>query len=356
VNPDEQRAAIARRGGVHAALPRARTPGWDGCTTRLGCVDCPNPETRPGLPIKRTLLISACLTAVALALPAASSAQATRTWVSGVGDDMNPCSRTAPCKTFAGAFSKTATKGEINCLDSAGFGAVAITRSMTIKCPHVLGGVLSSGTNGVVVNAPNARVTLVGLDIYGAGTGLNGIRVLDARSVKIRDVELYGFTRNGIDIQPQPGTLVRVAVDDSQIHDNLGNAVLATSASTGQARVSVRESIIDDNTCGLTAAQFGADSTLNYSVRCGTNAPNGTSATAVINAFDNRIADQERSAVFSNGGGATIRISGNKITGSVLAPALQAINGGSLLTFGDNRIAGNPGGNGASTGSAGSPE
>ena len=61
-------------------------------------------------------------------------AQATRTWVSGVGDDANPCSRTAPCKTFAGAISKTAAAGEIDCLDPGGFGAVTITKSITIDC------------------------------------------------------------------------------------------------------------------------------------------------------------------------------------------------------------------------------
>jgi hypothetical protein len=81
-----------------------------------------------------------------------AAAQATRTWVSGVGDDVNPCSRTAPCKTFAGAISKTAIAGEINCLDSAGFGGVTITKSITISCEGVVGGVLVAGTNGISVN------------------------------------------------------------------------------------------------------------------------------------------------------------------------------------------------------------
>ena len=83
-----------------------------------------------------------------------ASAQATRTWVSGVGDDVNPCSRTAPCKTFAGAISKTAPGGEINCLDPAGFGAVTITKSITIECTGTLGGILASSTTGVISTAP----------------------------------------------------------------------------------------------------------------------------------------------------------------------------------------------------------
>src|SRR5207244_7928837 len=81
-----------------------------------------------------------------------ANAQATRTWVSGVGDDVNPCSRTAPCKTFAGAISKTASPGIINCLDPGGFGAVTITKSIQIDCTGTLGSVLSSGVQGIIIN------------------------------------------------------------------------------------------------------------------------------------------------------------------------------------------------------------
>src|SRR5476649_1743117 len=97
-------------------------------------------------------------------------AQATRTWVSGVGDDANPCSRTAPCKTFAGAISKTAAAGEINCIDPGGFGALTITKAITIDCANTEAGVLVAGTNGFSVNAGAGDVvTLRGLDIFGTG-------------------------------------------------------------------------------------------------------------------------------------------------------------------------------------------
>src|SRR5436189_5871440 len=110
------------------------------------------------------LIISGAILALVLqALPA--QAQATRTWVSGVGDDANPCSRTAPCKTFAGAISKTAASGEINCLDPGGFGGVTITKSIAIRCHYTEGGVLVSGTNAIVINAAATdKVTLRGLD------------------------------------------------------------------------------------------------------------------------------------------------------------------------------------------------
>src|ERR1700739_1142083 len=106
-------------------------------------------------------------------------AQATRTWVSGVGYDANPCSRTAPCKTFAGAISKTAAAGEINVLDPGGFGAVTITKSITISAIGVEAGVLVSGTNRIVVSvASTDNVILDGLDIEGLGTGVNGVQIV----------------------------------------------------------------------------------------------------------------------------------------------------------------------------------
>src|ERR1019366_1861693 len=102
--------------------------------------------------MKHKLFLVIAVAALGLcAFSSAARAQATRTWVSGVGDDANPCSRTAPCKTFQGAISKTAAAGEINCLDPGGFGAVTITKSITIDCGFT-GGILVSGTNGITIN------------------------------------------------------------------------------------------------------------------------------------------------------------------------------------------------------------
>jgi hypothetical protein len=140
---------------------------------------------------------------------APASAQATRTWVSGVGDDVNPCSRTAPCKTFAGAISKTAVDGEINCLDPGGFGAVTITKSITIDCTGTFGSVLAAGTSGIIVNANNAGandplriVRLKGISINGpnGGTrsGIRGVNILSALQVHIENVLIDNFTQQGI--------------------------------------------------------------------------------------------------------------------------------------------------------------
>jgi hypothetical protein len=138
-----------------------------------------------------------------------SHAQATRTWVSGVGDDANPCSRTAPCKTFAGAISKTALNGEINCLDPGGFGAVTITKSITIDCHEVFASILNSGTNGVNIpfdsfNAADVRKTvrLRNINFNGADTGVIGIRVTGGSAITggvvvIEDCLVDGLRRRG---------------------------------------------------------------------------------------------------------------------------------------------------------------
>lgn len=154
----------------------------------------------------RTLRISIIGVGLVLCSATLASAQATRTWVSGVGDDANPCSRTAPCKTFAGAISKTAAGGEINTLDSGGFGTLTITKSITIVNEGSIGGVLASGgINGFNINDINGagiHVVLRGLDINGAGTtlGLNGIRFLTGASLTVENCRIYGFSERGIEV------------------------------------------------------------------------------------------------------------------------------------------------------------
>jgi hypothetical protein len=148
------------------------------------------------------------------------SAQATRTWVSGVGDDANPCSRTAPCKTFAGAISKTAPAGEINVLDPGGFGAVTITKSITIRADHVEAGVLVAGTNGIVVAAgPTDTVVLEGLDFEGLNTGLHGVNILSGLETFIIRCAIRHFTQNGVNMASAT-TNARAFIRDSIVYLN----------------------------------------------------------------------------------------------------------------------------------------
>jgi hypothetical protein len=120
---------------------------------------------------------------------AVAEAQATRTWVSGVGDDANPCSRTAPCKTFAGAISKTAAGGEINAIDPGGYGAVTITKSITIDGGGTFASILAAGTTGIIVNAgPSDVVTIRNVAINGFNTGVNGIRFIAGGALHVEEV------------------------------------------------------------------------------------------------------------------------------------------------------------------------
>src|SRR5437870_3698369 len=151
--------------------------------------------------ISSNILRFLATTALVVGFSTVAHAQASRTWVSGVGDDANPCSRTAPCKTFAGAISKTAPSGEINVLDPGGFGAVTITKSITIRSDHIEAGVLVSGTNGIVISAgATDKVVLEGLDIEGLGTGLNGVSVTSGKEVYIIRCAIRHFTGNGVNM------------------------------------------------------------------------------------------------------------------------------------------------------------
>ena len=157
----------------------------------------------------------------------AAQAQATRTWVSGVGDDANPCSRTAPCKTFAGAISKTAAGGEINVLDPGGFGGVTITKSITISLATASRPACWSPAPTPSSSTPRTTdvVVLRGLDIEGLGTGLAGIKVLAAGAVYVQNCSIHNFISKGIDFQPSSvtaGSNSLLFVLNTIIRDNKG--------------------------------------------------------------------------------------------------------------------------------------
>ena len=191
-------------------------------------------------------------------------AQATRTWVSGVGDDANPCSRTAPCKTFAGAISKTAGLGEIDAVDPGGFGVLTITKSITLDGSGTHASILASGTVGLnIVAGPNDKVVIRNLSINGSGTtlGTYGIHIQSAGEVIIENVAVFNFSTAGIAVAPViPGpspsaSPIKVAINRSQIFDNaIGVSVDATAAA---ATVRLSDTTVTSNTTGLSAAAGG---------------------------------------------------------------------------------------------------
>jgi hypothetical protein len=293
--------------------------------------------------------------ALAVGFSTVAHAQATRTWVSGVGDDANPCSRTAPCKTFAGAISKTATGGEINCLDSGGFGSVTITKSITIKCEGCIGGLLSSFVNGIVINdsgsgTPNtAIVTISGLDIEGAGTGINGISFFSGAALHVHKTQIRNFTNNGISITPSAGT-AKITVADSYITDNgsaISNAgILVRPTGGSSVNLSVDNTKFEGNTNGIFMDGSGgagpSNTSVNHSVLT-TSSSNGIAVASASAAFtavldSTMISLNAGVGAATAGGGAKLLLGGNTITANVTG---VSNSGGTLQSFKNNEIAAN---------------
>ncbi len=299
----------------------------------------------------RAVKLAVVVGIVALALPAGASAQATRTWVSGVGDDANPCSRTAPCKTFAGAISKTANGGEINCLDPGGFGGVTITKSLTIKCHYTEGGVLVSGTNAIVINAAATdTVTLRGLDINGIGTGaqtsLSGVKVLNAARVNLYDNEIYRF-KAGVVVAPTgAGVQTKTVLKRNHIHDNGIGVINAPGNNTiGFTTVVMRDNDIQSNDCGVTVSAFGTNSSTPTLTDCGANtAASGINkpAEAQINGTGiNANLGVPGFGVMARGGSARIELSYSHVTNNSVG--LRRLDGGLIqgTTPGTNLVSNN---------------
>lgn len=211
------------------------------------------------MPIRTLLRVGALVALLFTLAPAAAQAQATRTWVSGVGDDANPCSRTAPCKTFAGAISKTASSGEIDAVDPSGYGAVTIAKPITIDGAGTLASILNTNQRGVVVNAPGAEVVLRNLSINGgaaapdtcASTNSEGIRILAAKSVRLENLTIDRSTDRGI--------LVANTADDVTVHARNvrigdicpGAGIELAPTGTGTATLLFEDGGILNNTTGL---------------------------------------------------------------------------------------------------------
>jgi len=295
--------------------------------------------------LKSTLKIFAFFVFV-FAFASMAEAQATRTWVSGVGDDVNPCSRTAPCKTFAGAISKTATNGEINCLDPAGYGAVTITKSITIDCEDTQGSILASLVNGVILNGASIDVRLRGLSINGAGNGINCVRVLGSGTVKLTldEVVCSGFATHGISVETSTGSS-KIVVFNSSFRNNAGNGINTFVTGTGSTTIAVDGSLFANNGVAVNLGSAATGSVHDSVVSNNTTGLQASSATSILSAKDNQIV--HNGTGISALSGCTIRIGGNLVTGNNIG-----LSGTNIFTWGGNFVDGNPGGNGTNNGAA----
>ena len=281
------------------------------------------------------------------ALPA--SAQATRTWVSQAsGDDAFACSRTQPCRTFAGAIGKTAINGEINCIDAGGYGAVTITKSVTIDCTGTYGSILANAiTAGVIINItpsaddPHRSVRLRGLSLNGTGlsgtvgtrTGLDGIRILQASSVFVEDTAINDFSQQGIKVAAGEG--VNLALDNVTIRNTSGSGVTLSTAA-GQVVAALNNVRIDGTPVGVSANGLVRADLRNVTLAHNTTGIKTQNADNIIN-VDNMMVSFSTTGAQSSAGN-TIRIANSTITQNAtgLFP-----NGGSIVSMSGNSLTGN---------------
>ncbi|NBD09347.1 MULTISPECIES: right-handed parallel beta-helix repeat-containing protein [Corallococcus] len=285
---------------------------------------------------RRRLGITVVPALLCLLVSSVAWGQATRTWISGVGDDANPCSRTAPCKTFAGAISKTATGGELDAMDPGGFGALTITKSITVDGGPNAGGILNAGTHGIVVNAPGAVVILRNLTIQGTGTGLDGIRIMAASQVHIEGCTLMGFTGSGIHVLADAGA-PKLFVRNTSINGASSKPPAVPTDTTAGIQVESGTAMIDHGQIIAAITGLGALNGAQVTVNDTTFAGNSAEG---VHAFGGATVTLERGVVAQNSTGikadapALVRIS-DVMVGHNTSKGLE----GNVATFGNNRIA-----------------
>jgi hypothetical protein len=266
--------------------------------------------------------------------------QATRTWVSGVGNDANPCSRTAPCKTFAGAISKTADKGEISVLDPGGFGAVTIGKGLTINGTGTLAGILNSlGSNGIIVNATATDTVIIReVSIAGAGTGANGIRFLGGKSLMVEHCWIYGqnnaATSRGIDVAVSGTSALKVI---NTVIENVNEDGIHLNSTAGQVNAIISNTeIMNCGGDGIEAANNVRAAVSNSRIFLDGNGIRTTGSNSLFN-LDDLFISQVGIALQSSATSAT------RISDSIIAQNSTGIslNGGTIESFQGNSLIGN---------------
>jgi len=248
-------------------------------------------------------------------------AQASRTWVSGVGDDANPCSRTAPCKTFAGAISKTIAGGEIDVIDPGGFGAVTITKAITIDGGGAFASILVSGTNGIIINAGVAdKVVLRNLSFNGVGTGLNGIEFRAGGHLVVEHCNVMGFATNGIFINPSTSG-AQTMISHSTLEGNANGIAFSTAANSSGSSATIYDTTISHNN-GIAISAL---------------VPAGKPGMGII--VDHVLAAVNSQGLAANGNGAFVLVSNSTIVSNGTGVSLS--NGGNVTSFKNNVINGN---------------
>jgi hypothetical protein len=282
-------------------------------------------------------------------------------WLSGLGDDANPCSRTAPCKTLSGAVSKTSQPGgQINVEDPGNFGSP----SNTPTAPTINGGIIIDGSPGIAIlqtsvagidgldisAAADDVVILRHLDIEGYGIGLHGINFISGKALYIEDSVIQGFTGDAVHVAPAAGG--QVVLDNVSIRNNAQNGVNAVGASdSAPAAVTIRNSRIQSNVgAAVLAADYANitvdDSTLTGNAQ-GLACVTQSTGNCVITAASNLITQNTTGVLSGRGvveatGSATINLTDNKVAANAKGLSLTTAPAhGRIISLGDNTVVNN---------------
>jgi parallel beta helix pectate lyase-like protein len=274
-------------------------------------------------------------------------AQASRTFVSSLGDDANACSRSAPCRTFDGAIAKTNAGGEINVLDSGGFGSVTITKSITIANDGVgVAGVQASSINGITISAGISDIVVLrGLDIEGLGAGLSGISVQSAGVVHVENCTINNFTQLGIDFVPSSATATtsQLHVSNSIIRDNKslpsGGGIRIKPGANVSAKGMIENTQLRNNIFGLRVEDNSTITAKNTTAAGNTISGFITvsSAGLVTLNLDSCVATGNLWGIKVDNPNARVRIANCTIAGN--SNGLATSGGGNIFSFGNNNNA-----------------
>jgi len=276
-------------------------------------------------------------------------AQATRTWVSGVGDDVNPCSRTAPCKTFAGAISKTAAGGAINSLDQGAYGTVTMTKSMTLDGTGTLASILHSATSGIVINGAGVIAKVREIGILGGSPvsgGINGIRFVSGASLLVEDTriedQLNATAGNGINFEPT--TAASLTIRNVQLNNASAGAGAAIRIKTNGQNVIVSlenvqvtggvVGIMIDTTLGGLAKISIKDSTFANIAGPGIAAYSGNGDIRLY--LDNVTSVNNNHGLVANGARTTAWLGSSTIAGNIIG--IHRAGNSSVFSYKDNYI------------------
>ena len=291
------------------------------------------------------------------AMTSAAQAQATRTWVSGLGDDVNPCSRTAPCKTFPGAYSKTAIGGEIDALDPGGFGTITISHALTIDGGGAgLASILAaSNSNGVVINAGAGDVvTLRNVQINGvrqyALPGASGIVFNSGLVLNLEHVVIENAGTFGINFQPAARAFLHIV--DSVVENSGSDGLIISTAASGGSVNGVdimRTSIVDNLGVGVHVVSNSRVSLSNTVIT-----HNGSDG-ILVNGGPPTVVGVDYAVVSNNSGNGihtqasgAVRLANSTVTDNALKGVFT--DTGQIFTQLNNRLLNNFGGDGTFTG------